>query len=137
MKELLPDIERWRDAGKKVAIATVVQAYGSAPRRPGAKMAIAEEGEFVGSVSGGCVENDVVEHARQVIDDNAPRLVPYGISEEMAFNVGLACGGRIEVFIQPYEHAIPTDKPVAMAYVIDGQGQGNSLLAWESSETRG
>jgi xanthine/CO dehydrogenase XdhC/CoxF family maturation factor len=55
MKELLPDIERWRDAGKKVAIATVVQAYGSAPRRPGAKMAIAEYGEYVGSVSGGCV----------------------------------------------------------------------------------
>ncbi|MDQ6674070.1 MAG: XdhC family protein, partial [Chloroflexota bacterium] len=92
MKELLPDIERWRDAGMKVAIATVVQAYGSAPRRPGAKMAIAEDGEFAGSVSGGCVENDVVEHARQVLDEDHPRLVPYGISDEMAFNVGLACG---------------------------------------------
>src|SRR5918911_4663942 len=93
MKELLPDIERWREAGKKVAVATVVQAYGSAPRRAGAKMAIAEDGEFVGSVSGGCVENDVVEHARQVLQEDQARLVPYGITDDMAFNVGLACGG--------------------------------------------
>src|ERR1700716_557153 len=137
MKELLADIERWRDAGKKVAIATVVQAYGSAPRRPGAKMAISEDGEFVGSVSGGCVENDVVEHARQVLEDDAARLVPYGISDEMAFNVGLACGGKIEVFIQPFGRAFPTEKPVAFVNVIDGEGQGNGLLAWEFGKHRG
>ena len=137
MKDLLPDIERWRDAGKKVAIATVVQAYGSAPRRPGAKMAIAEDGEFVGSVSGGCVENDVVEHAKQVLEEDHPRLVPYGISDEMAFNVGLACGGQIEVFIQPFGRAFPTEKPVAFAYVVDGEGQGNGLLAWEMGKHRG
>ena len=137
MKELLPDIERWREAGKKVAVATVVQAYGSAPRRPGAKMAISEDGEFVGSVSGGCVENDVVEHARQVIEDDHPRLVPYGISDEMAFNVGLACGGQIEVFIQPFGKAFPTEKPVAFAYVVDGPAQGNGLLAWEFGKHRG
>src|ERR1700682_3571007 len=93
MKELLPDIERWRDAGKKVAIATVVQAYGSAPRRPGAKMAIAEDGEFVGSVSGGCVENDVVEHAKQVLEEDHPRLVPYGIRDELGVNGGRARAG--------------------------------------------
>jgi xanthine dehydrogenase accessory factor len=137
MKELLPDIERWRDAGKRVAIATVVQAYGSAPRRPGAKMAIAEDGQFVGSVSGGCVENDVVEHAKQVLEEDHPRLVPYGISDEMAFNVGLACGGQIEVFIQPFGRAFPTEKPVAFAYVVDGEGQGNGLLAWEMGKHRG
>src|SRR5437870_8914660 len=137
MKELLPDIERWRDAGKKVAIATVVQAYGSAPRRAGAKMAIAEDGEFVGSVSGGCVENDVVEHAKQVLEENHPRLVPYGISDEMAFNVGLACGGQIEVFIQPFGKAFPTEKPVAFAYVVEGEGEGNGLLAWEFGKHRG
>jgi xanthine dehydrogenase accessory factor len=137
MKELLPDIDRWREAGKKVAIATVIQAYGSAPRRPGAKMAISEDGEFVGSVSGGCVENDVVEHARQVIEEDHARLVPYGISDEMAFNVGLACGGQIEVFIQPFGRAFPTEKPVAFAYVVDGPGQGNGLLAWEFGKHRG
>ncbi|HEY3063990.1 MAG TPA: XdhC/CoxI family protein [Chloroflexota bacterium] len=137
MKELLPDIERWRAAGKKVAIATVVQAYGSAPRRPGAKMAISEDGEFVGSVSGGCVENDVVEHSKQVLEDDAARLVPYGISDDMAFNVGLACGGKIEVFIQPFGRAFPTEKPVAFSYVIEGEGQGNGLLAWEFGKHRG
>src|SRR5919202_2546570 len=137
MKEILPDIQRWREAGKKVAVATVVQAYGSAPRRPGAKMAISEEGEFVGSVSGGCVENDVVEHARQVLDENHPRLVPYGISDEMAFNVGLACGGQIEVFIQPFGRAFPTEKPVAFAYTIQGGHVGSGLLAWEFGKHRG
>src|SRR5437868_5925172 len=137
MKDLLPDIERWREAGKKVAVATVVQAYGSAPRRPGAKMAISEDGEFVGSVSGGCVENDVVEHARQVLEEDAARLVPYGISDEMAFNVGLACGGKIEVFIQPFGRAFPLEKPVAFAYTVDGPGVGNGLLAWEFGKHRG
>jgi xanthine dehydrogenase accessory factor len=137
MKELLPDIQRWRDAGKKVAVATVVQAYGSAPRRPGAKMAINEDGEFVGSVSGGCVENDVVEHARQVLEEDYPRLVPYGISDDMAFNVGLACGGQIEVFIQPFGRAFPMEKPVAFAYVIEGDKLGSGLLAWEFGKHRG
>src|SRR5947209_1044624 len=137
MNEWLADIERWRAAGKKVAVATVVQAYGSAPRRPGAKMAISEDGEFVGSVSGGCVENDVVEHAKQVLEEDHPRLVPYGISDEMAFNVGLACGGQIEVFIQPFGRAFPTEKPVAFAYAVDGANQGNGLLAWEFGKHRG
>src|ERR671931_2217333 len=139
MKELLPDIERWRDAGKKVAVATVVQAYGSAPRRAGAKMAISEDGEFVGSVSGGCVENDVVEHAQQVLQESQARLVPYGITDDMAFNVGLACGGRIEVFIQPFGRAFPTEKPVAFAYTIAGprESTGKGLLAWEFGKHRG
>src|SRR5918911_3896404 len=110
MKELLPDIERWREAGKKVAVATVVQAYGSAPRRAGAKMAISEDGEFVGSVSGGCVENDVVEHAQQVLQEGQARLVPYGITDDMAFNVGLACGGRIGSLLPPFRPAVPTQK---------------------------
>jgi len=137
MKELLPDIERWREAGKKVAVATVVQAYGSAPRRPGSKMAISEDGEFVGSVSGGCVENDVVEHARQVIEEDQARLVPYGISDDLAFSVGLACGGKIEVFIQPFGRAFPLEKPVAFAYEIEGPHQGQGLLAWEFGKHRG
>src|SRR5918911_4014793 len=137
MKELLPDIERWREAGKKVAVATVVQAYGSAPRRAGAKMAISEDGEFVGSVSGGCVENDVVEHAQQVLQQDQARLVPYGITDDMAFNVGLACGGRIEVFIQPFGRAFPTEKPVAFAYTIQGENVGSGLLAWEFGKHRG
>ena len=101
MRELLSDIDRWQRRGDAVALATVVRAYGSAPRREGAKMAIAASGEMAGSVSGGCVEADVVLHAQEVLESGTPRLVHYGISDEQAFDVGLACGGIIDVFIEP------------------------------------
>lgn len=103
MQEILPDIDRWQSRGEKVALATVVRAYGSAPRREGAKMAVSETGEMSGSVSGGCVEADVVLHSLDVLETQAPRLVHYGISDEQAFTVGLACGGIIDVFIEPIE----------------------------------
>lgn len=103
MQEILPDVDRWQQCGERVALATVVRAYGSAPRREGAKMAVSETGEMSGSVSGGCVEADVVLHAQDVLEMNEPRLVHYGISDEQAFEVGLACGGVIDVFIEPIE----------------------------------
>jgi len=103
MLEILPDVDRWQARGEKVAMATVVRAYGSAPRKEGAKMAISEQGEMAGSVSGGCVEADVVLHALDVLETNEPRLVHYGISDELAFTVGLACGGVIDVYIEPLE----------------------------------
>jgi len=103
MLEILPDVDRWQSKGEKVALATVVRAYGSAPRKEGAKMAISETGEMTGSVSGGCVEADVVLHALDVLETEKPRLVHYGISDELAFSVGLACGGVIDVYIEPLE----------------------------------
>ena len=103
MKEILADVERWRANGEKVAIATVVATRKSAPRPVGAKLAVSESGELAGSVSGGCVEGDVFEHACEVLKTGEPKLLSYGIEDEEAWNVGLPCGGEIDVFVEPVE----------------------------------
>jgi xanthine dehydrogenase accessory factor len=101
MRDILPDVERWRQRGEKIAIATVVTMHGSAPRLPGAKLAVSESGELAGSVSGGCVEPAVVETAMQVIKNGKPQMLEFGISEEDNFEkIGLACGGTIHVFVE-------------------------------------
>ena len=101
MKDVLPDIEAWRASGKGVAVATVVKVEGSAPRPVGAALAVSDAGDLAGSVSGGCVETAVFEEAQEVLRSGTPRLLRYGITDEMAWDVGLACGGTIEVFVQP------------------------------------
>jgi xanthine/CO dehydrogenase XdhC/CoxF family maturation factor len=103
MKEILDDIERWRARGEKIAVATVVATRRSAPRPVGAKLAISESGEIAGSVSGGCVESDVYEHAREVLATGSPQLISYGIKDEEAWEVGLPCGGEIDVFVERLE----------------------------------
>ncbi|MGH2560095.1 MAG: XdhC family protein [Thermomicrobiales bacterium] len=103
MKELIPEIETWRTAGNKVAVATVVKVEGSAPRPVGATMAVSSAGDLAGSVSGGCVETAVFEEAQEVLETGTPKLLRYGITDEMAWDVGLACGGTIEVFVEPLE----------------------------------
>ena len=103
MKEILDDVERWRAQGEKVAIATVVATRRSAPRPVGAKLAVSESGEIAGSVSGGCVESDVYEYARQVLETGKPKLLSYGIKDEEAWEVGLPCGGEIDVFVERLE----------------------------------
>ncbi len=101
MRDVLPDIEKWRERGEKVAIATVVSMAGSAPRQPGAKLAVSEKGELSGSVSGGCVEPAVVEAAFEVIKNGTPQMLEFGISEEDNIEkIGLACGGTIHVFVE-------------------------------------
>jgi xanthine/CO dehydrogenase XdhC/CoxF family maturation factor len=100
VKEILADLERWRANGEKVAIATVVATRKSAPRPVGAKLAVSESGEIAGSVSGGCVEGDVFEHACEVLKTGEPKLLSYGIEDEEAWNVGLPCGGEIDVFVE-------------------------------------
>jgi xanthine/CO dehydrogenase XdhC/CoxF family maturation factor len=103
MKDLLPEIEAWRQSGDKVAIATVVKVEGSAPRPVGATMAVSSGGDLAGSVSGGCVETAVFEEAQEVLKTGTPKLIRYGITDEMAWDVGLACGGTIEVFVEPLD----------------------------------
>jgi xanthine/CO dehydrogenase XdhC/CoxF family maturation factor len=100
VKEIVDDVERWRGQGERVAVATVVATRKSAPRAVGAKFAVSESGQMCGSVSGGCVENDVFEHARRVIETGEPQLLSYGISDDDALTVGLPCGGEIDVFVE-------------------------------------
>ena len=100
LQEILADIQMWRARGDEVALATVTWTGGSTPRAIGAKMAVNSRGEFVGSVSGGCVEGAVIDEARAVLKNGKPKLVSYGISDDMAWDVGLACGGSIRVFIE-------------------------------------
>lgn len=100
MREVLPEVEAWQAAGHKVAVATVVRVEGSAPRPIGAAMAVSSAGNLAGSVSGGCVESAVFEEAQETLRTGTPKLVRYGITDEMAWDVGLACGGTIEVFIE-------------------------------------
>jgi len=100
MQEVLPDIERWRGRGERVCVATVVATRRSAPRPVGSKLAVSESGELAGSVSGGCVESDVVHTAGEVLRTGRPCLVTYGITDDQAWNVGLPCGGEIDVFVE-------------------------------------
>jgi xanthine dehydrogenase accessory factor len=103
MKDVLTDVDTWTAHGDRVALATVVAVRRSAPRPPGAKMAISSSGEVSGAVSGGCVEGSVVMAAEEVLAGAAPRLLSFGISDDEAFSVGLPCGGEIDVWVERYE----------------------------------
>ncbi|MFM7819333.1 MAG: XdhC family protein [Actinomycetota bacterium] len=102
MRDLLDELDGWRAKGKKIALARVVDIEGSGPRDPGAAMAVNEDGEVCGSVSGGCVEGAVVTEALEILQSNSQgRLVKFGYSDDEAFAVGLTCGGVVHLFIQP------------------------------------
>jgi xanthine dehydrogenase accessory factor len=102
VKDVVEDVTAWTRAGEKVAIATVVEVKRSAPRPPGAKMAVNASGEVSGAVSGGCVEGAVVEAATEVLRDGTPQLLHFGIADSDAWDVGLPCGGEITVFVEEY-----------------------------------
>jgi xanthine/CO dehydrogenase XdhC/CoxF family maturation factor len=102
-EKLFETVERWRADGHGVALATVVQTWGSAPRPAGSHMAVRHDGAFVGSISGGCVEGATIEAAAHTINDGQVRQLHFGVSDETAWSVGLACGGQIDVFVERVE----------------------------------
>jgi xanthine dehydrogenase accessory factor len=133
LRDILDQITKWWDSGETFGLATVVNTFRSAPRDPGAALAVSGGGEVVGSVSGGCVEGAVYELAREVCETGQPVLQTYGISDDAAFDVGLTCGGIIELFVEPVSRerflglgdvaaAIRDEVPVAVATVISGPG---------------
>ncbi|MBA3422428.1 MAG: XdhC family protein [Thermoleophilaceae bacterium] len=103
MKDILEEVDAWTARGDRVALATVVGTKRSAPRPPGAKMAISETGDVAGGVSGGCVEGAVAEVAEEVLRGGEPRLLHFGIADAEAWEVGLPCGGEIDVYVERYE----------------------------------
>jgi xanthine dehydrogenase accessory factor len=128
VRELNDTIERWRARGDRVALATVVATRRSAPRPVGSKLAVSERGDLFGSVSGGCVESEVALVAGEAIEDGKPRLLTYGIADELAWSVGLPCGGEIDVFVERFEGELPEEPSVTLT-VLEGERAGERLEA--------
>jgi xanthine dehydrogenase accessory factor len=136
VKDVLDTLERWAGDGVRFATATVVKTERSAPREPGAVLAISEKGEVAGSVTGGCVEPAVYEEAQEVLGGGLPRLVSYGIADEDAFEVGLPCGGTVHIFLSTVERdlveelvrTVRSEQPIALAVKISGPGIGKQEL---------
>ncbi|MCC6801977.1 MAG: XdhC family protein, partial [Anaerolineae bacterium] len=136
MYDILETVSQWLAAGKSVALATVAATSGSAPRQVGAKMAVNAEMEMIGSVSGGCVEAAVVEAALQTLKDGKPQLLSFGVSDEQAWDVGLACGGRLQVWVEwldaawweAMSAALCEDRPMTAITLLEGVHAGARLV---------
>jgi xanthine dehydrogenase accessory factor len=145
MLEIASDLRRWLDRDERIALATVIATRRSAPRPVGAKLGVSEGGELAGSVSGGCVENEVYGLAQETLGGAPPQLADYGISDELGLSVGLPCGGEIEVFVDEYERpllerllaAAEAEEPAVLYEVVAGEGAGAKWLVFETGETLG
>jgi xanthine dehydrogenase accessory factor len=147
MRDILPDLERWREAQETVALATVIQTWGSSPRREGAKMALTPDGKITGSVSGGCVEGAVFEAGVEVLKTKQPQLLHFGVADETAWEVGLACGGSIDIFVKPLDSsfykdlhsAIVEERSAVIVTVVRGDAGilGRELLLREDGSVSG
>jgi xanthine dehydrogenase accessory factor len=141
MRDVMDTIEQWQGEGQPVALATVVQTWGSSPRQAGAKMALTPAGQMTGSVSGGCVEGAVYDEGVAALKSGAARLLHFGVADETAWEVGLACGGSIDVFVQPLPRdffaaeraALEENVPFAVVTVVTGRAElvGKAILAGE------
>ena len=136
MRDILPTLARWQVERRRAALATVVERRGSAPRDPGASLALNDVGEIAGSVTGGCVEPDVIREAEEVLGGGPARLREYGIADDAAFEIGLACGGTVGILVAPLdlalvpelERAVAADRPVALAVTAAGERIGRQRL---------
>ena len=143
-RDVARDVERWKAEGEEVALATVVRTWGSGPRGPGAKMALTKDARIAGSVSGGCVEAAVVEEGREVLETGTPKLLRFGIADETAWNVGLTCGGSIEIFVEKlddalfraFSEALEKRRALARATVIRGADLGWTVLVREGERVK-
>lgn len=142
MLDILETVDQWRGEGKSVAIATVAATWGSSPRRPGAKMGVSQDGQIIGSVSGGCVESAVVREALSSLEDGRPRLLDFGVSDDDAWSVGLSCGGRLKVFVEPLHEewwrtvseSCRRDRSAGTALVLEGPQAGARCFASADEE---
>jgi len=152
MRDIISGVLNWVNAGEPFALATVVRTWRSAPRPVGSSLAVSAESEMLGSVSGGCVEKNVIREALDVLKDEVPKLVNYGISDDEAWEVGLSCGGKIEVFIEPFlafgnqdeqeiwqklTQAIDQNKSVALVSNLTAKKSEHSLLDIDKDEIAG
>jgi xanthine dehydrogenase accessory factor len=147
MRDILSDLDNWRAENKSIALATVVQTWGSSPRRAGAKMALTPDGKITGSVSGGCVEGAVFEAGVEVLKSNTPQLLHFGVADETAWEVGLACGGSIDIFVKPLDtnffrslrSVLINESPAVIGTVVRGPDQllGREMLVRDDGDVTG
>src|SRR5689334_17127757 len=148
MRDIISDLDQWiAEGNQSIALATVVQTWGSSPRRAGAKMAITPDGKITGSVSGGCVEGAVFEEGIDVLKSNRPKLLHFGVADETAWDVGLACGGSIDIFVKPLDINLFTplrstlveEKPAVLVTVVKGSNEilGREMLVRNNGSVTG
>src|ERR1700730_6542433 len=133
MREVLTELEQGRRDGEEIALATVVETWGSSPRPLGSKMVVTRSGKMAGSVSNGCIEGAVFEEAQKVLKTGKPKLAAFGVADDVAFEVGLACGGHIEVFVQPLAPA--HERLIAMLERNEAATLRTSLVSGEAELT--
>ncbi|MDO8752943.1 MAG: XdhC family protein, partial [Anaerolineales bacterium] len=147
MRDILSDVDRWQRDGEAIALATVIQTWGSSPRKVGSKMALTLDGKITGSVSGGCVENAVFEAGVESLKTKRPELLHFGVADETAWEVGLACGGSLDIFVNPFDmeifqslHSTWTNESQAVhVTVIRGSDEilGREMLILDNGDVRG
>ena len=135
MRDVMADVQSWLKGNDPVALATVISTWGSAPRPAGSRMAISKSGKIAGSVSGGCLESEVFEQAQAILEGKPAQLFHYGVSDDLAFSVGLSCGGEIDVLVEPLTEvhrqlikALEVEVPVVLETSLGDAPGGRELL---------